>query len=233
MKFLQALGITVAAFAVIAVGFIAAYPLLYPTYSHRYRLTLEVETPDGLKTGSSVIEPSARAQPPILVNTPSVTDLKGDAVFVDLGKGKNLVGLLAVGDGTAQVSGPVYLAIKAFDVPNCGAAFCQWKQISETVSARDLPPKLIPTLVTFSDVNDPKTVRVVQPEKFETVFGPGYHLKRAWIEMTDDPVTRTIAEYLPSCDTPSSTKDFWSALLASGFTSGSSVEPYTLLRRGS
>jgi hypothetical protein len=197
MKFLLALGMTVAAFAVIVIGFIAAYPLLYPTYSHRYRLTLEVETPDGLKKGSSVIEPSARAQPPILVNTPSVTDLNGDAVFVDLGKGENLIGLLTLGDKAQDVDGPVHLAIDAFEVPHCGAPFCQWKQIAKASGARQLPAKLYPTLATVGDVTDPKSTRLLKPDEFEAVFGPGYRFKRAWIELTNDPVSTGIERKLP------------------------------------
>jgi hypothetical protein len=232
MKVLQALGITVAAFAVIVVGFIAAYPLLYPTYSHRYRLTLEVETPDGLKTGSSVIEPSARAQPPILVNTPSVTGLKGDAVFVDLGKVGSLLGLLAVGKEIQAPYGPVYLAIKAFGVPNCKEPFCQWREIAHISGARDLPPDLLPALVTLSSNGDPKSARFLQPGELETVLGPGYRLKRAWIELTQEPVTHEISATLPWVHDRGALKTFAGALLDSGFRPGGSFDAGTLIQRG-
>ncbi|MFA5900918.1 MAG: hypothetical protein WC829_17595 [Hyphomicrobium sp.] len=189
---------TIAAVAVaLIVGAFAGYWLMYPTYSHRYRLTLEVETPDGLKKGSSVMESRVRAEPHVLPNVGAVTSFDGDAVFVDLGGGKNLIGLLAV--GMVQGSeGLVRAAIKTFDIPtDCGKPFCQWKLIAETNGARDLPPELTPLLATMGNVRDPKSTRVVKPDEFGAVFGPGYRLKRAWIEMTSDPVTRGIQERLP------------------------------------
>jgi hypothetical protein len=33
-----------------------AYTIAYPTFSYRYRITIEVETSEGTKTGSSVLE---------------------------------------------------------------------------------------------------------------------------------------------------------------------------------
>jgi hypothetical protein len=52
-------------------------------------------------------------------------------------------------------------------------------------------------MVTISDVNNANSVRVVWPDEFEAVFGPGYRFKRAWIELTKDPVTRGIEKRLP------------------------------------
>lgn len=33
-----------------------AFELAFPNHTHRYRLAIEVNTPDGLRSGSSVIE---------------------------------------------------------------------------------------------------------------------------------------------------------------------------------
>lgn len=57
--------------------------------------------------------------------------------------------------------------------------------------------KALPTLVTFTDLNDPMSVRVVDPDGFEQAFGPGVRFKRAFIEMTNDQVTRGIEKKLP------------------------------------
>jgi hypothetical protein len=232
MKFLRGLGITAAVLAAIAVVFVVGYHIAYPTYSHRYRLTLEVETPDGLKTGSSVVEASARAQPPILVNTPSVTDLKGDAVFVDLGKAGSVLALLAAGKEIQAPYGPVYLAIKAFGVPNCKEPFCQWREIAHMSGARDLPPDLVPALVALSSNGDPNGARFLRPAELETVFGPGYRLKRAWIELTQEPVTHEISTKLPWARDRGSLKTFAGALLDSGFSPGGSIDADTLIQRG-
>lgn len=197
MKFLRGLGITAAVLAAAVAGLVVAYKLAFPTYTHRYRLTLEAETPDGLKTASGVIEPRIIAQPKILTDRGSHTGLRGDAVFLDLRNGKNVTALLASGPSAQDFDSPVTLALAAFKIPSCTGAFCEWRAIARTSGARDLSPTLLPTLVTFSDVNDPKTARIIQPSEFEAVFGPGYRFKRAWLEITDEPVTRNIYEKLP------------------------------------
>lgn len=74
-----------------------AIQVMYPTCTFRYKLTAEVMTPDGLKTGSSVIEVSYSSVHP-LPNPGrwSADTVTGEAVYVDLGGGKNLFVLLGV-----------------------------------------------------------------------------------------------------------------------------------------
>jgi hypothetical protein len=81
------------------------YVYNYPTCTFRYKLTAEVMTPDGLKTGSSVIEVSYSSTHP-LPNPGrwSADTLTGEAVYVDLGKGKNLFILLGVDRWERQAS---------------------------------------------------------------------------------------------------------------------------------
>lgn len=198
MKVLRAHPI-LAATAVILLA-VAYYWFVFSVFSHRYRLTIEVETPSGLKTGSSVIEPRARTQSPGLSGRSVVPSVSGDAVFVDLGNGKNVVGLMAGGPEGRDVGAPVRLAMEAFGVRNCRKSMCDWRQMQSMSGRRDLPLGLVPTLVTFGDVDDPKTARIIRPDEFEKVYGPGYHFKRAWIEMTDDPITRNIYTRLPWLD---------------------------------
>jgi hypothetical protein len=66
----------------------------YPDY--RYRLTVEVETPEGIKSGSSVIEVSKKVTSKYSIpNAGSVISrVKGEAVAVDLGKRGVLFALL-------------------------------------------------------------------------------------------------------------------------------------------
>jgi hypothetical protein len=71
------------------------YQINYPTCTFRYKLTAEVMTPEGLKSGSSVIEVSYSSGHPI--PNPgrwSADTVTGEAVYVDLGGGKNLFVLL-------------------------------------------------------------------------------------------------------------------------------------------
>lgn len=66
----------------------------YPDY--RYLLTVEVDTPEGIKTGSSVIEVSTRKAGEYEIPTPKqvFTRIKGEAVAVDLGKRGTMFALL-------------------------------------------------------------------------------------------------------------------------------------------
>ena len=67
------------------------FQINYPTCTFRYKLTAEVMTPDGLKTGSSVLEVSYHTGPHVLPDpNPRFDTLLGEAVYVDLGQGKNL-----------------------------------------------------------------------------------------------------------------------------------------------
>lgn len=44
-------------------------------------------------------------------------------------------------------------------------------------------------LVTFSDINDPKTVQKVDPSNFPASFGSGVKLRRVTLTITDEEVT--------------------------------------------
>jgi hypothetical protein len=167
--------------------------LAYPNYSHRFRLTIEVETPEGSRAASSVMES-------VLVDngylpTPGRRfnlNFKGEAVFVDLGQGQNLVGTLRFAKGNDD--GMTMLALKAW-----GLAGSQkdWSTISAATGSKILAGDLIPYLVSFTDLNDPKTVRMVRPEEFADVFGPGIRLAKVSLEITEAPVTSFIESKLP------------------------------------
>jgi len=59
--------------------------------AHKFRLAVEVETPDGSKSASGVVA----VHPDRSYSRRGQTRTVGDAIFVDLGGGKNLVALLA------------------------------------------------------------------------------------------------------------------------------------------
>ena len=63
---------------------------------YRYRLTVEVDTPQGLRTGSSVIQVASSVSGPYALRPGVVsTQVKGEAVAVDLPGGKVLFALLS------------------------------------------------------------------------------------------------------------------------------------------
>src|SRR3546814_12102512 len=60
----------------------------------RYRMTVEVETPTGVRSGSSVIETTITKGPRTGQGSGLTATMKGEAIAVDLGSGQTLFALL-------------------------------------------------------------------------------------------------------------------------------------------
>ena len=178
-----------------------------PTYMHRFRLTIAIETPDGLKTGTGIIEVRGRHVKSI---SPEGSGFKpgtiGEAIFVDLGRGRNIVALLALGS-TFDYNQFPYLAALAFGRPGQEADF-EW--LTAHKGRVDLESSLTPTLITLDDINNPNSARIVGLDQFRATFGSGYRFFAATIEMTQEPVTRGIEKNLPGLISI----DRWNKMLA-------------------
>lgn len=183
--------ITLCVFLLIGGGFIW-YKLAYPAYTYRFRLSIAVEVGGETKVASSVIEVRVITQPLSPVVSPIRNEISGEAAFLDLGAKGNVVVLLGCNPGgTEDCVGTL--------VPNeFGIGGVENLARLETLrGSRELFGTHVPTLVTFRDLNDPKSGRVVPTDKFQQIFGPDVHFKRMWIEMTKDPVTRGIEQKMP------------------------------------
>jgi hypothetical protein len=155
--------------ALTLVGIFALYKLSYPTYSCRYRMTVNVEVDGQTRSGSSVIEFSVTKQMRFLPDVnPIRLDAEGEAVFVDLGGQRSIVALLRSGefaqDGHFSLSVvPVHFTLNMDR---------QLASLSSLQGKWELPEKYLPSLVTVSDPNDSATLRVVRPDELPQVFGP-------------------------------------------------------------
>ena len=178
--------------------------------AHKYRLAVEVETPEGSKSASSVV-----AVHPDRSQTRTV----GDAIFVDLGNGKNLVALLAHVDKNLVLDDVNYVALRAYnEAAGKRVSFNEMSRLSGIVPVKGA---LIPVLVTFADPANPGTARVVSPDDAEAVLGRGYRLKGLTAEVVPngywpldfggvlgEPVSRGIQAKLPwlnGADNPAAT----------------------------
>ena len=178
------------------------------TPDYRYRLTVEVETPDGLRSGSSVIEVDQRMVRP--GSSPASRaiqwKIKGEAVAVDLPDGRVLFALLRSESDTSWAARAVLnLAPK-----QKGESFAE--RFDDVLALRGKGPIALPRmlpahgpldarsaypmLVTFGDLDEPTSVALVDPDDLAASFGEGYALKRITVQMTDDPVTTGIDERL-------------------------------------
>lgn len=176
---------------------------------HKYRLTVELETPAGLKSASGILA----VTPDRGYSRKGHTQTSGDALFVDLGAGKNLVALLAHADGKLDLDGMNYVALRAY-----GAAGNKRVAFSEMSGMRGVVPvtgALIPVLATFSDASDPRTMRTVSADDLEAALGQGIRLHGISAEVVPngfwpldvggalgEPVTRAIAARLPWSSKP-------------------------------
>lgn len=182
----------------------------------RYQLTAEVETPEGVRTGSSVIAVTwamSRTSPPLGGSSYSV---EGEAVAVDLPGGQTLFVLLRSAtdvDWAAWVIKRIPTAGKAEQAKPSPSERAEQiaseERYLDLVRAdrgvhavwrpappHNLPGLSIPYFVRFRDLADPKSVEQVAPDDLASTFGPGYRLKSLTVQVTDDPVTTGIERRL-------------------------------------
>ncbi|MEM7703663.1 MAG: hypothetical protein AAF251_17130 [Pseudomonadota bacterium] len=160
----------------------------------RYRMTVEVETPEGVRTGSSVreVEIWERVGDTMIGNKVG-GKVRGEAVAVDLPNGKTLYMLL----GDAR-----WLAHQAIETPPPGPGHHLWgvkraRWMVENKAKGELPRGRYPMTVTSDDPRDPRAFFELDPEDLGANLGPGYSLKRVTIEITNDPLTRGMEKRLP------------------------------------
>lgn len=168
------------ALAVIA-ALVVVYKVSYPTYTYRYRMTVQVDDGGETRSASSVIEVRVSKQPQFLPEVgPLSSSVRGQAVFVDLTGGRNLVALLASGStgedrGFPKKVVPSHFKLNVFrdqDLTRLPDLRGRW----------ELAPDELPTLVTVTNPNDAATARVVRPAQV------GVRLRSITIEMTTDSV---------------------------------------------
>ncbi|HEY4833040.1 MAG TPA: hypothetical protein VII07_00090 [Bradyrhizobium sp.] len=202
---------------------------------HKYRLTVEVETPEGLKSAKGVMA----VHPDRGYSRSGHTTTKGDAVLVDLGGGKNLVALLAHRDNTVDLDGMNYVALRAYKAAGQNVSF---NEMSRMTGAAPVTGALIPILVSFADLSNPATARTVPPDNLAAVLGQGFRLHRMTAEVVPngiwpldfggrlgEPVTRGIEAKLPwwnGTAAPAAT-----ALRAAGVPAGAAIDPREVFTR--
>jgi hypothetical protein len=210
---------------VVALGY-GWYVYNYPTCTFRYKLTAEVMTPDGLKTGSSVIEVSYSHNADWGGGESADLKMSGEAVYVDLGQGKNVFVTLKSQESGRELSldrnyAPFKGALDGFALP-LKAFGLQWNfgQERDLCAASRLIPlsdrfevlfENLPTLVTFDSLDNPNSVSVIQPNEV-TLLGQGISLKRVTVARSEEQMLDIINGVLPWLESkrPKDGSIFWS-----------------------
>jgi hypothetical protein len=171
------------------------YKIKYPTYTYRYRMTMEIDAGGQTRSGSSVIEVAVTRVPQILPEVgPYEWSVEGQAIFIDLPDRKNIVALLASG-AVGELRGfPLGIIPRVFRGPNGRAPNVE--DLPDLRGRRELTKDQFPTLVTVSNPNDARTARVVDGDSLGSTLG--VHLRSISVEMTKAPVTPVdIERHLP------------------------------------
>lgn len=184
----------------------------------RYRLTVEVETPQGSVTGSSVVDVVKKGPVPILGRlSTSGTNVDGEAIAVDLPGGRTIYALLfgrKLGQDYAGeiVTSAIWKAESSPPLPRRHPP-SEWQQGFEAADRLrptfTLPEELYPDIVYFEDERDPRSVRRLDRERTGEVLGPGERIRRIQLSITEAPVTRDIQRRLP-----------WLGTTVTGYLSG-------------
>jgi hypothetical protein len=198
---------------------------------HKYRLTVEVETPAGVKSGSGILA----ITPDRGYSRRGNTSASGEAVFVDLSGGKNLVALLAHIDKSADLDAVNYVAMRAYTA--AGGKRVNFNDMSKMTGVVPVRGALIPVLVTFGDPANPASARNVSPDDSEAALGKGYRLRGVTAEAVPngfwpidfggplgEPVTRGNLAKLPWLNQPDASAAAATALRAAGVPDAGTID---------
>jgi hypothetical protein len=161
---------------------------------NRYKMTVEVETPSGVKSGYAVREWSTYPRP----NGGDGLSVRGEAVAVDIAPGKTLFALLTGADGDVGYAASIAkFALESELSPgggNINYAPGDFAELYPTYPKTESPIRFspVPLLVTFKEMRDSKSVVKVEPANLPGAFGPGVRLKRITIKKTREDVTMGI-----------------------------------------
>jgi hypothetical protein len=191
------IGLLTAAAGVLLLG---GCGLVNSNYTYRYRITVEVDTLEGLKTGFAVHEAIVGKSNVDLGELSAKRGMRtrGEAVAVDLPGGQTLFALMPNSRLTQSVLDPEWKN--------------DWVESAMRITSGNTPKGPLPMtpgkpgpvgletgypmLVAFTDISDPASVMLVDPADLAASFGAGVRLKRITVQITDDPVTSRIVKRL-------------------------------------
>lgn len=184
------------------------YQRYYPQEVLRHIVTVVIDTPVGQSAGSSVIETMIGEEPKIFPQSDYIySDVEGEAVTVRLPDGQLLFALLSAQDGNGADSYQLDLMRDAVAsdpdlLRQLGAELIDdWRRFRPLARKRELKailqPEDYPMLVTFSDLDDPTSVELVDPDDLAATFGEGISLQYMMVASTKARPTRGIEQTLP------------------------------------
>ena len=212
----------------VIVAAVVLFKATYPTYTYRYRMTVNVEVDGQLRSGSSVIEVRVSKQPRFLADIPPLEyGVTGEAVYVDLGEHRSVLALLASGASGQDVDFlwrivPSHFKLNLFEDRSLA-------QLPTLHGRWELAQDEFPTFISFEQPDDPKSARRVSENEAVQISGQRIRLRGVTIEITDDQVTRGIENRLGWWTI--SGRPAVTALQAAGLRTAASIDAEFAFRR--
>jgi hypothetical protein len=155
-------------------------------YTWHQKLTVTVQTPTGEVSGYSVTQ-ITKTHSDSWYDFPEArgvrSDVRGEAVVVEVAPGKYLFVLLDGMGDLARVS-----FTEQFPSPRSGE-FDRWaRSIERHRGSAEVPKDAYPMMVTFTDIADPTSVILVDPNNLIATYGEGFSLTGIALEIMDEAV---------------------------------------------
>lgn len=176
--------------------------------SDQYRLralvTVYVDTPEGVRMGSSVYEVRAGNLKQLLPDAAGRGwSTIGEAVAIDLPNGKTLFTL----SQTHAVQGDTASMILATlddefnnTMVESTKRFSQWGKGYGDSEPKQVATQNYPVFVAFADIQNPKSVMQVDPGNLTSSLGAGFKLRAITVQLTDREITTGIERRLKWID---------------------------------
>lgn len=198
---------------VITVALVIGFALLVvrcttPVATLRFRMTVDVNTPDGIKSGSSVMK--LVRERPFLIPMPGAggsdrgggLQILGEAPFVDLG-GKFVFMKFHDEFYRHEIKDTVFdgLRLRArYRSEANGGDGAIFRELSRIKSQADVTPSEYPAFATFAEVTNPQSQTEILSEAFRAKLGADYSIDKVTIQVVanDEPLTTALTERFPA-----------------------------------
>lgn len=195
-----------AVFFLLLIGVVVWWTFPFPSSHWRYKITVEVDTPEGVKSGSAVREMFFSTEPRIFPEQAGFSfRTEGEAIVVDLGTRGHLFVLFG-NELHDAFPNPYY---KMGRVEKYWEYMRYYSDLKYGNTAQLLPADKWPQMVMFKNIKDPKSVTLVRGGRFnvqkqdydsvddvEELFGTDVKIKQITVEITNESVTWGIDKVL-------------------------------------
>jgi hypothetical protein len=172
-----------------------------PDATYRYKLTISIETPEGTKTGSNVVEldyyRTASGAPHRTYGQALVLDLGPRGVLAALLSQKAFLTQSRTSAWVEADPGEIILSKCVGDGARALDRIDMVRQIEGSKDAYSLDPSELPDLIVFRNAKEPSSAAVTNSLDFAATLGAGVRIQSATIQITHDPITRGVDELLP------------------------------------